>query len=65
MNTTVFAAALSMTVNSWEMDKMAFVYHKVRHGARAPAKAFNNVEPTAEDLKSWLTLSLHRHVRSS
>ena len=54
MNRLIFAAALSLAVTAWEMDKMAFVYHQVRHGARAP-KPLSKLEPTAADLISFPT----------
>ena len=44
--------ALTSLAAAYEMDKMAFAYHQVRHGARAP-KSFDHLKHIVDDINSF------------
>lgn len=50
MNNMLFAA-LSSLAAAYEMDKMAFAYHQIRHGARAPKES--NLEHIGDDINEF------------
>ena len=51
MKQTILLAPLISVAAAYEMDKMAFAYHQIRHGARAPKES--NLEHIGDDINEF------------